>query len=73
MSDSLLRHAEQLLAIRAELNSLDRATKVPRLQQFARLHLPQPDRVVGGAGCEEVRGRINIDGPNGALMAVIRP
>ena len=43
----------------------------PRLEQFARLHLPQADRVVGSSGREQRGGRVDVDGPQRTLVALV--
>jgi hypothetical protein len=70
---ALLRHAEQLRAVGRELDALDGRVELPRLEQLAALHVPQPDGVVGGAGGQERGGGVDVDGPDGADVAVIRP
>ena len=68
---ALLCNAEQLPAVGRELDALDGRAKLPRLQQLACLDLPQAYRVVGATGREQLRGGVDIDGPQGSDVAVV--
>ena len=67
----LLRHSQQLPPILAEFRTLDAGREVPRLEQLARLHFPQAQGVVRAAGGEEGGGGVDVDGPEGALVAFV--
>ena len=58
-------------AIFIELNSLHRGVEVPDFYAPPSPHVPEADGVVCGAGGEEGGGRVDIDGPEGALVAVV--
>lgn len=68
---SLLRHSEQFRPIIIELDPLDRRVEIPYFDAFARADVPKADGVVGGAGGEEGGAGVDVDGPEGALVAVV--
>lgn len=68
---SLLRHSKQFRSIFIELYSLDCRVELPHFDAFARADVPEADGIVGGAGGEEGGGRVDVDGPEGALVAVV--
>lgn len=70
-SHSLLRHREQFRAILVELHPLDCRVEIPYLDALARADVPEADGVVGGAGGEERGAGVHVDGPEGALVAVV--
>ncbi len=71
MAHALLGHAQQQRAILVELDPLDGGGEVPGLEALARLDIPEADRVVGRARGDNGGGRVDIDGPDGALVAVV--
>ncbi len=71
ISHSLLRHREQLRPVLVELDPLDRRVEVPYLYAFARADVPEADGVVGGARGEQRGAGVDVDGPEGALVAVV--
>lgn len=71
LAGALLGHAQQLLAVLGELDALDRGQVVPGLEQLAGLHLPQAHRVVCAAGREQAGVRVDVDGPEGADVALV--
>ena len=71
VSHALLGDAEQLGAVLVELDSFDRSGEVPGLQTLAGLDVPEADRVVGRARGDEGRGRVNVDSPDGTLVAMV--
>jgi len=68
---TLLGDTEQLGAVLVELDALDGGSKLPRLQQLSGLDLPESDGVVGAAGCEQDGARVDIDGPESTLVALV--
>ena len=68
---ALLCDTEQLPAVGRELDALDGCGKLPGLQQLAGLDLPQAHRVVGATGREQLRGGVDVDGPQGSNVAVV--
>ena len=68
---TLLGHAEQLRAVLVELAALDGGSKLPSLEQLARLDLPQSHGVVGAAGGQKNGARVDIDGPESTLVALV--
>lgn len=68
---ALLCDTEQLPAVGRELDALDGCGELPGLQQPARLDLPQAHRVVGATGREQLRGGVDVDGPQGSDVAVV--
>lgn len=68
---ALLGDTEQLSAVLVELDTFDGGSKLPRLQQLSGLDLPQSDGVVGAASCEQDGARVDIDGPEGTLVALV--
>jgi hypothetical protein len=70
---ALLCYAQQLGAVLAELNALDGGGEVPCLEALARLDVPEADCVVGRARGEDGGGGVDIDGPDGTLVAAVRP
>lgn len=71
VAHTLLGDAQQLGAILGKLDALDGSGEVPSHQALACLDLPQLDSVVGGTGSNDGGGRIDVDGPDGALVAVV--
>ena len=71
MTHTLLRHTQKLAAILAELNALDGGREVPCLEKSASLDLPEADGVVGGTGGEDGGCGVDVDGPDGTLVAVV--
>lgn len=69
----LLRHREQFRPVLAELHPFDRRVEVPYFDALARADVPEADGVVGGAGGEEGGAGVDVDGPEGALVAVVGP
>ena len=71
VAHALLGDAQQLGGILVELDALDGGGELPRLEQAARLHLPEADGVVGGARREHGARRVDVDGPDGADVALV--
>lgn len=71
VTHALLRHAEELGAILVELNALDGGGEVPCLEELAGLDLPEADGVVGGTGGDDGGGWVDVNGPDGTLVALI--
>ena len=71
VTHALLRYTQQPGAILVELDALDGRREVPRLEKLAGLDLPQADGVVGRAGGDDGRGGVDVDGPDGTLVALI--
>ena len=67
----LLRHREQFRAVLVELHPLDRRVEIPYFDALARADVPEADGVVGSAGGEERGAGVHVDGPEGALVAVV--
>lgn len=72
VAHALLGDAQQLGAVLVELDALDGRGELPRLEALARLDLPQADRVVGRARGDHGRRGVDIDGPDGTDVAVVR-
>jgi hypothetical protein len=70
---ALLCYAQQLGAVLVELDALDGRREVPCLQALPRLDVPEPDRIVGGPRGEDGGGWVDVDGPDGTLVAAVRP
>ena len=70
-SHALLRHGKQLRTVFVEFYPLHRRIEVPHFDAFARSDVPQPDGVVGGATGEEGGAGVDVDGPEGALVAMV--
>lgn len=70
-SHSLLRHREQFRPILVELHPFDRRIEVPYFYALARTDVPEAHGIVGGAGGEEGGAGVDVDGPEGALVAMI--
>jgi hypothetical protein len=68
---ALLRYAEELAAILVELDPLDGGRELPRLEALARLDVPESDRVVGRARGDNGACGVDVDGPDGTLVAAI--
>lgn len=68
---SLLRHRKQFGPVLVELHPFHRGVEIPHFYAFARADVPEADGVVGGAGGEEGGAGVDVDGPEGALVAVI--
>jgi hypothetical protein len=68
---ALLGDTEQLAAVLVELDALDGRSKLPCLQQLSGLDLPESDGVVGATGCEQDGARVDIDGPESTLVALV--
>ncbi len=73
MTHALLRHAKQLGAILVELDALDGGREVPCLQALPGLDVPETNCVVGRARGENSGGGVDIDGPDGTLVAAVCP
>ena len=71
IAHSHLGNREQFRPILVELNSLDRGIEFPYFYAFARSDIPEADRIVGGARGEEGGTRVDVDCPEGALVAMI--
>lgn len=72
MSHALLGDTEELASVGAELDALDGGREVPCLEALAALDVPESDGVVGTATGDHGRGGLDIDGPDGALVALVR-
>lgn len=72
VAHALLGDAEQLGAVLVELDALDGGGELPGLEVLARLDVPEADGVVGRARGDHGRGRLDVDGPDGADVAVVR-
>lgn len=72
VAHALLGDAEQLGAVLVELDALDGRGELPDLEAAARLDVPQADGVVGGARGDHGRGGVDVDGPDGTDVAVVR-
>ena len=68
---ALLGHAQQLGAVLVELDALDGRRELPCLEALARLDVPEADCVVGRARGENGGRGVDVDGPDGALVAAI--
>lgn len=68
---TLLRHCQQLRPIFRKLYALYCRVEVPHFDAFAAANVPEADGVVGGAAGEEGGGGVDVDGPEGALVAVV--
>ena len=68
---ALLGHTKQLAAVLVEFDALDGGSELPCLQQLSGLDLPQSDGVVGAAGCEQDGARVDVDGPERTLVALV--
>ena len=68
---SLLRHREQFRPIVIKLHPLDRRIEVPYFYAFTRADVPEADGIIGGAGGEEGGAGVDVNGPEGALVAVV--
>ena len=68
---ALLCDTKQLPAVGRELDALDGCGELPGLQQLSGLDLPQAHRVVGATGREQLRGGVDVDGPQGSDVAVV--
>lgn len=71
VTHALLGDAQKLGAVLVELDALDGSGEVPGHQALAGGHLPELDGVVSGAGGDDGAGRVDVDGPDGALVAVV--
>lgn len=60
-----------MLAVVGEFDALNGGQVVPGLEQLAGLDFPHAHRAVGAAGREEGGGRVDVDGPEGALVAFV--
>lgn len=67
----LLRHREQFGPVFIKLYPFDRGVEIPYFDALSRADVPEPDGVVGGAGGEQGRAGVDVDGPEGALVAVV--
>jgi hypothetical protein len=52
-------------------SSLDGGAELPCLEQLAGLDLPESDGVVGAAGSEQDGARVDVDGPESTLVALV--
>ena len=68
---SLLRHSEQFRPIVIKFHPLDRRIEVPYFYAFARADVPEADGIIGGAGGEKGGAGVDVNGPEGALVAVV--
>jgi hypothetical protein len=68
---ALLGDTEQLAAVLVELDALDGGAELPCLEQLAGLDLPESDGVVGAAGSEQDGARVDVDGPESTLVALV--
>lgn len=71
VAHALLGDAQQLGAVLVELDALDGGGEVPGHQALAGGDLPQLDSVVSGARGDNGAGGVDVDGPDGALVAVV--
>lgn len=71
VTHTLLGDAQQLGAVLVELDTLDGGREVPGHQALSARNLPQLNGVVGGAGCDDCAGGVDVDGPDGTLVAVV--
>lgn len=71
VAHALLGDAEQLGAVLVELDALDGGGELPDLEASAGLNVPEADRVVSGARGDHGRRRVDVDGPDGADVAVV--
>lgn len=71
VAHALLGDTKQLGAVLVELDALDGGGEVPGHQALAGLDLPQLDGVVGGARDDHGGGGVDVDSPDGALVAVV--
>lgn len=71
MTHTLLGNAQQLGAVLVEFDALDGGGELPGHQALAGLNLPQLDGVVGGTGGNHGGGGVDVDGPDGTLVAVV--
>jgi hypothetical protein len=71
VSHALLGYAQQLGALLVKLDPLDGSRELPCLEALAGLYIPQADRVVGGTGGEDGGGGVDVDSPDGTLVAVV--
>lgn len=71
VTHTLLSDAEQLGAVLVELDALDGGGELPGHQALASLNLPQLDGIVGRARGDQSGGGVDVDGPDGALVAVV--
>lgn len=71
MAHTLLCDAEQLGAVLVELDALDGGGELPCHQALAGLDLPQLDGVISGARGDDGAGGVDVDGPDGTLVAVV--
>lgn len=71
VAHALLGDAEQPGAVLVELDALDGGGELPGLEVLARLDVPQADGVVGGPRGDDGRRGLDVDGPDGADVAVV--
>ena len=71
IAHALLGDAQQLGAVLVELDALDGRGELPDLEALARLDVPQADGIVGRARGNHGRGGVDVDGPDGADVAVV--
>lgn len=71
VAHALLGDAQQLGAVLVELDALDGGGELPDLEAAAGLDLPEADGVVCSARGDHGGGRVDVDGPYGADMAVV--
>lgn len=63
--------AQQERTVLRELDALDSGGELPGLQASSGPDLPELDSVVGRAGGEEGGGGVDVDGPEGSLVAIV--
>lgn len=71
VAHALLCDAQQLGAVLVELDALHGGGEIPCHQALAGLDLPQLDGVVSGARGDDGAGGVDVDGPDGTLVAVV--
>ena len=71
VTHTLLSDAEQLAAVLAELDALDGRGEVPGLEAFTGTHVPETNGVVGAATRDHGGSRVDVDGPDSALMTLV--
>ncbi len=71
IAHSHLGNREQFRPILVEFDSLDCGIEFPYFYTFARSDIPEADRIVSGARSEEGGTRVDVDGPEGALVAMV--
>lgn len=72
VTHALLGHTQQLRAVLVELDALHGGREVPGLEALAGLDVPKADCVVSRAGGEDGRCGVDVDSPDGTLVAAVR-